>query len=93
MGIPKVIPKAELVHGVNYIGHCRHAWVALWNGKDQQFVYLRQKFGGYLVEGIPHIDDAGPTEDGFEPWQVVNVVKIMRDAGAFDNEPKDSIGE
>ena len=41
------IPKKDLIVGETYIGDCRNASEAIWNGKV--FVYKRNKFG-YIYE-------------------------------------------
>ena len=50
------IPKAELVVGKIYSGHCRNASKAMWkeNGK---FEYTRTKFGQTFSEEINHYED------------------------------------
>lgn len=54
------IPKDELVSGKTYIGDCRNATEAIWNGKE--FTYMRTKFGNTYPETINHFQD----DDGYD---------------------------
>lgn len=54
------IPKKDLIIGKTYIGDCRNASEAIWNGKV--FVYKRTKFGYTFDEKINHFED----DDGFD---------------------------
>lgn len=54
------IPKKDLIIGKTYIGDCRNASEAIWNGKV--FVYKRTKFGYTSDEEINHFED----DDGFD---------------------------
>lgn len=54
------IPIDKLVVGKTYIGDCRNASEAVWNGK--QFVYERHKFGDVFEEKINHFQE----DDGFD---------------------------
>ncbi len=56
----EVIPKSELVVGQTYMGHCRNASKAVWDGK--QFIYKRYKFGDIFDEPINHFED----DDGYD---------------------------
>lgn len=49
------IPKDRLVVGKTYIGSCRNASEAVWNGKV--FTYKRTKFGSTYNESINHFQD------------------------------------
>ena len=44
------IPKEELEKGETYIGNCRNASYARWNG--EMFLHWRNKFGQTFLEGI-----------------------------------------
>lgn len=59
-----MLPRAELVPGVYYFGHCRNARIARWDGA--RFFYWRQKMGREFPESIPHPDDE-PLFDVFVP--------------------------
>ena len=54
------IPKDELIVGKTYIGDCRNANEAVWNGKV--FTYMRTKFGTTYPEDINHFQD----DDGYD---------------------------
>lgn len=49
------IPKIELEVGKTYIGKCRNAHEAVWEGTE--FVYQREKFGMVYPEKINHFED------------------------------------
>ena len=54
------IPKKDLIIGRTYIGECRNASEAVWNGKT--FTYKRHKFGTSFDEDINHFED----DDGYD---------------------------
>ena len=54
------IPKKNLIIGKTYIGECRNASEAIWNGYT--FVYKRHKFGDTFDEEINHFED----DDGYD---------------------------
>jgi hypothetical protein len=54
------IPKDELIVGETYIGDCRNASEAVWNGN--RFTYMRTKFGTTYPEDINHFQD----DDGYD---------------------------
>ena len=54
------IPKKDLIVGATYIGDCRNASEATWNGKV--FVYKRNKLGYIYEEEINHFED----DDGYD---------------------------
>lgn len=54
------IPKDKLIVGETYIGDCRNASEAVWNGKT--FTYMRTKFGTTYPEDINHFQD----DDGYD---------------------------
>lgn len=49
------IPKKDLIVGKTYIGNCRNATEAIWNG--EKFTYKRYKFGTIYDEDINHFED------------------------------------
>ena len=49
------IPKGDLIVGETYIGDCRNACEATWNG--EVFEYKRLKFGGWFDDKIRHFED------------------------------------
>ena len=64
------IPKAELVVGQEYPGHCRNASKAAWNGKV--FQYMRKKFGSEFLEEINHYED--DNNDGIDVFVPVKEI-------------------
>ena len=54
------IPKESLEIGATYLGSCRNADKAVWNG--EVFVYKRTKFGFTYDEEINHFQD----DDGYD---------------------------
>lgn len=65
------IQKEDRVHGAYYYGHCRNARVARWNADDNQFYYIRTKFGSSFVESLPGPEDAHERMDYFMPGGLV----------------------
>lgn len=65
-----MIKKSELKAGAYYIGECRNASIARWNGKV--FHYLRSKFGNVFAEEINHPED----DNGFDLFIPMEEVKI-----------------
>lgn len=54
------IPKKDLLAGKTYIGSCRNASEATWDG--EKFTYMRTKFGYTYPEKINHFQD----DDGYD---------------------------
>ena len=54
------IPKKDLIIGKTYLGDCRNASEAIWNGSE--FVYDRYKFGTTYKDTCNHFED----DDGFD---------------------------
>ena len=54
------IPKDKLIVGKTYIGDCRNAREAVWDG--EKFTYMRTKFGSTYPEKINHFED----DNGFD---------------------------
>lgn len=54
------IPKKDLEIGKTYLGDCRNASEAVWNG--EVFIYERHKFGFTYDEKINHFED----DDGYD---------------------------
>lgn len=67
-----MIPMSELKDGVLYCGRCRNARVAKWLAAENQFVYIRNKFGFLFPEKIKHLEDPALDRsiDGFAPASV-----------------------
>lgn len=68
----------NLVHGAYYKGHDPTApfhmpepLVCVWDERDRQFLYLRYKFGGWMIDGYHHVDDTNRPETvpGFAPLE------------------------
>ena len=77
-----MIPKNEMVDGKWYRGICRNAYMAQWDYKKQEFVYIRFKFD-FMMDRIQHFEDAKDGQDGFIPvewverlgWEKENEIK------------------
>lgn len=70
---PKMIPKSEMKEGW-YNGHCRNAYMAYWNSKEQIFYYLSYSFNFYM-DKIEHFQDVkDKRQDGFIPIERVERV-------------------
>lgn len=54
------IPKDKLIVGKTYIGDCRNATEAVWDG--EKFTYMRTKLGSTYPETINHFQD----DDGYD---------------------------
>ena len=54
------IPKDKLIVGKTYIGDCRNAREAVWDG--EKFTYMRTKFRSTYPETINHFQD----DDGYD---------------------------
>ena len=61
------IPIDKLVVGKTYIGDCRNASEAVWNGK--RFVYERHKFGDVFEEEINHFQE----DNGYDLFVPIKV--------------------
>lgn len=57
-----MIPKKDLVHNNWYKGQCRNAPVAVWDAKNEEFLYIRFKFFEFFMESIKHPED----DDGYD---------------------------
>ena len=63
------IPKKDLIVGKTYIGNCRNATEATWNG--EVFVYKRTKFGIKYNDKINHFED----DDGYDLFVPIKKVE------------------
>lgn len=54
------VQKNQLIIGKEYVGLCRNADVAMWDGS--KFVYSRYKFGDIFQKEINHYED----DDGYD---------------------------
>jgi hypothetical protein len=70
------LAKSSLVAGAYYVGICRSARVARWDGA--MFHHWRLKFGAQFVETIKHRDD-DETFDVFDAWARVENVHEVRE--------------
>ena len=61
------IPKENLVPGETYIGSCRNATEAVWDG--ERFTYQRTKFGSTYPEKINHFQD----DDGYDVFVPIRI--------------------
>ena len=48
----KLLQRADLKHGVYYVGRCRNATVGRWNAKEGCFYHWREKHGTVFIETI-----------------------------------------
>ena len=67
------IPKDKLVIGETYIGSCRNASEAVWNGKV--FTYKRTKFSRTYDEDINHFQD----DDGYDVFVPIKIKEDLDD--------------
>jgi hypothetical protein len=66
-----MIPKCEMKGGRYYKGICRDTYVARWDDKHQEFVYIGFKWE-YRLNTIPHFEDVKDTRlDGFIPVEEI----------------------
>lgn len=63
------IPKDKLIKGKIYLGSCRNATKALWNG--EKFEYKRYKFGAYYMDSVNHFQD----DDGYDLFVPIKEVE------------------
>ena len=71
---PKPLPKHKLEKGANYVGVCRNANIARWDG--EQFHHWRTKFGFRFLETIKHRDDDS-VFDVFDAWMRVHPSEVV----------------
>jgi hypothetical protein len=64
-----VIPKKDLIIGNYYLGRCRNASVAKWDG--DKFLYMRNKFGHWSIDKINHMED----DNGYDLFVPLKVVE------------------
>jgi hypothetical protein len=76
----QVIPKQAMQHGWCYVGDCRNARVAVWDGGRKEFVILQREMGDIAEYRLPHVDDDPEGKfDVFEPyWPLQDVVEVYR---------------
>ena len=63
------IPKDQLEIGATYIGDCRNASKATWDG--QKFKYMRTKFGFTYPDEVNHFQD----DDGYDVFVPIKKIK------------------
>ena len=61
--------KKDLIIGKTYLGECRNADRAVWNG--EVFIYQRTKFGYTYPENINHFED----DNGFDLFVPIKVIE------------------
>lgn len=66
---PKPIEKKHLRKGAYYVGTCRNARIARWDG--EKFIYWRLKWGARFVETLKHRED-DTVYDVFDAWQEID---------------------
>ena len=77
------IPKVDLIDGEWYYGDHRRCNVAKWNEKDNQFDYLRYKFG-YFWDNCNHFED----DDGyalFVPLRLATKEEALEEESKIEN--------
>jgi hypothetical protein len=85
--LPTMIAKKDMKGGMWYKGVCRNAYVAEWDDKKQEFVYIRFKFG-FMMDTIKHFEDVAETrQDGFIP-----IEEIPRLDYKLENKIRDEVG-
>jgi len=72
---PKPIPKKLLRKGEYYVGTCRNAQIARWDG--EKFHHWRSKWGNMFVETIKHRED-DEVFDVFDAWQRINNELVVK---------------
>lgn len=72
------IPKEELEVGTAYLGDCRNASKAIWNGKV--FTYRRTKFGYTYDEDINHFQD----DDGYDVFVPIKKIENEHKSNSLD---------
>ena len=63
------IPKNKLIKGKRYLGSCRNATEATWNGEE--FEYERCKFGTCYMDSVNHFQD----DDGYDLFVPIKEVE------------------
>lgn len=61
------ITKDKLIKGKTYIGDCRNATEAIWDG--EHFNYIRTKFGYQYTDQINHFED----DNGYDVFVPIKV--------------------
>lgn len=67
------LPKIALEVGRYYVGICRNANIARWNG--EKFYHWRFKFGQRFIETIKHREDE-KYYDVFDAWWPVDTYEV-----------------
>lgn len=62
-----VIRKKDLIDGCEYKGVSRNSNVAVWDKREDRFIYERYKFGLTFDDYIEHIEDDDGHYDVFVP--------------------------
>jgi hypothetical protein len=70
---PAPLPKSRLITGAYYVGVCRNANIARWDGT--QFYHWRKKWGSRFVETIRHREDDAAF-DVFDAWMCVDASEV-----------------
>lgn len=70
-----IVRKSDLEDAAWYVGECRNANLAQWDGKRSVFVHWREKFDKIFPETIRHPED----DNGFDLfWPVEKVYPVLR---------------
>ena len=64
----KWLPKEDMKRGVMYFCKARNFKYGVWDG--YQFIYIREKMGGYFADTERHYDE-GPPHGTVKPFEEV----------------------
>ncbi len=67
----KGIKKKDLIHGAYYRGYCRNSSIARWNATNNEFYYIRSKFGSNYIESLSGPEDEKSGMDYFMPEEKI----------------------
>jgi hypothetical protein len=79
------IPKDKLKHGAYYVGMCRNANVARWDGDKEVFWHWRSRLGSTFPETIKHPFDED-IFDVFYPMEETTKDRIKEIPMEYGNE-------
>lgn len=71
-----IIPKKDLVHGQYYVGSCRNATLARWDGEKEVFYHWRTKWNNTFIENI-HCPEDDEVYDVFVAERIAEQNEIV----------------